>query len=191
MNFKEIGFESVWLAQLDVFPDSRGYFYELYSEAEKGENLPIRFTPKQSNFSLSKKGALRGIHFSLIPDGQIKWLTCVSGSILDCVVDLREGSPTFGSHHLIKISAAEPQALLIDSGIGHAFLSLEENTIVNYLLSSTYDPKFEFAINPLDKTLRIKWPTSQLVLSDKDRTAITLREAGLLQKLPQYISKAI
>jgi dTDP-4-dehydrorhamnose 3,5-epimerase len=191
MNFKQIGFESVWVANLDVFTDHRGYFYELYSETEKSSKLPIGFKPKQSNFSLSTKGALRGIHFSLVPDGQIKWLTCVSGSILDCVVDLREGSPTFGGHQLIEISAAEPQALLIGKGIGHAFLSLEENTIVNYLLSSPYDPKFEFAINPLDQTIRIEWPTSELILSEKDRTAVTLKEASVLKKLPQYTSKAI
>jgi len=191
MNFKEIAFESVWVAKLDVFPDARGYFYEFYSESEKFVNSPIRFKPQQSNMSLSKKGALRGIHFSLAPGGQIKWLTCVSGSILDCVVDLREGSPTFGRHHLIRVSAAEPQALLIDSGIGHAFLSLEENTIVNYLLSSPYDPTFEVGVNPLDETLGIDWPTDDLILSDKDRSAMTLTDAGLLRKLPQYISKAI
>jgi dTDP-4-dehydrorhamnose 3,5-epimerase len=188
MNFKEIAFESVWVANLDVFPDARGHFYEFYSESEKFINPPIRFKPQQSNMSLSKKGALRGIHFSLVPGGQIKWLTCVSGSILDCVVDLREGSPTFGRHHLIRVSASEPQALLIDSGIGHAFLSLEENTIVNYLLSSPYDPTFEVGVNPLDEILGIDWPTEDLILSDKDRSAMTLTDAGLLRKLPRFQS---
>ena len=189
MNFKEIAFKSVWVANLDVFPDTRGCFYEFYSESEKFVNPPIRFKPQQSNMSLSKKGALRGIHFSLAPVGQIKWLTCVSGSILDCVIDLREGSPTFGRHHLIRISAAEPQALLIDSGIGHAFLSLEENTIVNYLLSSPYDPTFEVGVNPLDETLGIDWPTNNLILSDKDRSAMSLTDAGLLRKLPRFQSR--
>ena len=189
MNFKEIAFESVWVSNLDVFPDARGYFYEFYSESEKIANPPIQFKPQQSNMSISKKGALRGIHFSLVPSGQIKWLTCVSGSILDCVVDLREGSPTFGKHHLIRISAAEPQALLINSGIGHAFLSLEEDSIVNYLLSSPYDPVFEHGVNPLDEILGINWPTKDLILSDKDRSAMTLTDAGLLGKLPKFQSR--
>lgn len=189
MNFKEIAFESVWVAKLNVFPDARGYFYEFYSETEHLVKPPIEFKPKQSNMSLSKKGALRGIHFSLVPGGQVKWLTCVSGSILDCVVDLREGSPTFGMHRMIRVSAAEPQALLIDSGIGHAFLSLEENTIVNYLLSSPYDPKFEVGVNPLDENLGIDWPANGLIISDKDRSAMTLTDAGLLRKLPKFQSR--
>jgi dTDP-4-dehydrorhamnose 3,5-epimerase len=189
MNFKEIAFESVWAAKLDVFPDTRGYFYEFYSESEHLVKTPIEFKPKQSNMSVSRKGALRGIHFSLVPGGQVKWLTCVYGSILDCVVDLREGSPTFGRNRLIRVSAAEPQALLIDSGIGHAFLSLEENTIVSYLLSSPYDPQFEVGVNPLDQTLGIDWPANSLIISDKDRSAMTLTDAGLLRKLPQFQSR--
>ena len=189
MNFKEIAFDAVWVANLEVFPDARGYFYEFYSESEKIVKPPIPFKPQQSNISRSKKGALRGIHFSLVPVGQVKWLTCLSGSILDCVVDLREGSPTFGKHHLITISAADPQALLIDSGIGHAFLSLEENTIVNYLLSSPYNPSFEIGVNPLDENLGIDWPTNGLILSDKDRAAMSLTDAGLLQKLPKFQSR--
>lgn len=189
MNFNEIAFGSVWVASLELFPDARGYFYEFYSQSEKFSNLPLAFKPVQSNLSISKKGALRGIHYSLVPGGQIKWLTCVSGTILDCVVDLREGSSTFGQHHLVTLSAAEPQTLLIDSGIGHAFLALEENSIVNYLLSSPYDPTFEVAVNPLDKSLAIDWPLKNLILSQKDHMAMTLNDARSLHMLPKFESK--
>lgn len=186
MIFKQIAFESVWVAKLNVFPDSRGYFYELFSETEKYTNLPINFIPQQSNVSMSKKGVLRGIHFSLAPEGQIKWLTCVSGSILDCVVDLRQGSSTFGQFQLIEISSADPHVLLIGSGIGHGFLSLEENTFVNYLLSSPYNPEYEIAINPLDEDLGIEWPIPEVTLSEKDKNAMSLKKARLLKKLPVF-----
>ena len=186
MNFTEIAFESVWISKLNVFPDSRGYFYEIYSVNSKNSKTPTLFKPQQSNVSISKKGVLRGIHFSLVPEGQLKWLTCVSGSILDCVIDLRQGSSTFGQFQLIEISSTDPHAILIGSGMGHGFVSLEENTIVNYLLSSPYNPEFEVAINPLDENLGIPWPNLELILSEKDRNGMSLNDARRLKKLPLF-----
>ena len=187
MKVIEVGFNSVWRIELSVFPDNRGHFFELMSARKSELVSELDFVPVQSNVSVSKKGALRGIHFSLATGGQAKWVTCLAGSILDCVVDLRENSPTFGESRLIELSAKSPQAIYIGPGIGHAFLSLEDGSLVNYLLDSPFDPNQEFAVNAFDPNLKIDWPKMDYILSLKDSDAIELQELILIGKLPKYL----
>jgi dTDP-4-dehydrorhamnose 3,5-epimerase len=174
MKFRKLEFEGNWEIELEDNWDERGNFRETFSFERVRNETGIAFEPVQENFSTSSKGVLRGIHFSIAPEGQSKWITCSRGSILDCIVDLRLDSPSFGKHVLIKLESVNPKALLLAKGMGHAFLALEENTEVHYLLSSRYQPKFEFAINPLDPNMKIIWPEMKYILSQKDKLAPTL-----------------
>ena len=187
MQATEVGFNSVWRIELSSFADSRGHFFELMSDRYSQLVPDLNFVPVQSNVSVSKKGALRGSHFSLTTGGQAKWVTCLVGSILDCVVDLRENSPTFGESRLIELSSKSPQAIYIGPGIGHAFLSLEDGSLVNYLLDSPYDPDQEFGINAFDPALNIDWPIMDYILSVRDSGAKNLQEFVLNGKLPKYL----
>lgn len=185
LRVTEIGFGCVWQVDLAAFDDSRGHFYELFSNNHLQLIPGISFNPVQSNISVSRKGALRGIHYSLAKGGQSKWVTCLRGKILDCVIDLRENSPTFGKSRLVELSSISPQAIYIGAGIGHAFLSLENESMINYLLDNKFDPSQEFALNPLDPTLEIMWPKMDYLLSEKDSTARSLRELIVDKKLPK------
>jgi dTDP-4-dehydrorhamnose 3,5-epimerase len=186
MRAVEIGFGSVWRVGLSVFEDTRGHFFECISDRHLNLVPHLKFVPVQSNVSVSTKGALRGIHYSLATGGQSKWVTCLAGSILDCVVDLRVGSPTFGQSKMLRLSSEIPEAIYIGPGIGHAFLSLEDESIVNYLLDSKYDPSQEFALNAFDPTLGIDWPVMKYILSKKDSEAMDLQDLNALHQLPNY-----
>jgi dTDP-4-dehydrorhamnose 3,5-epimerase len=186
MEAIEVGFNAVWRLDLSVFDDDRGHFFEVMSDKYSDLIPKLDFVPVQSNASVSKKGALRGIHFSIVPGGQAKWVTCLSGSILDCVVDLRVNSPTFGESRLVELSAKSPQAIYIGPGMGHAFLSLEDGALVNYLLDSPYDPDQEFAVNAFDPTLSIGWPKMDYIQSIKDSEAVDLQQLISIGKLPKF-----
>ena len=186
MNFKELAFGNNWEIELEDHVDSRGLFREVFSYDQINSQIGSGFQPVQQNFSVSSKGVLRGVHFSLVPEGQRKWITCLSGSIIDCIVDLRVNSPNFGEHILIKLDSKRPKALLIGKGMGHAFLSLEENTSVSYLLSSPYNYQFEFNLHPLDRDLAINWPQMNYVLSQKDQLAPTLNSYKKNGNFPQF-----
>jgi dTDP-4-dehydrorhamnose 3,5-epimerase len=115
---------------------------------------------------------------------------CVSGAVLDVVVDLRIGSPTFGRHHGVTLTADSPAAVFISEGLGHAFCALTDDTSVVYLVSTPYDPTREHTVSPLDAELGIEWPTDlgELTLSDKDRDAPSLAAAVEAGALPSYES---
>jgi dTDP-4-dehydrorhamnose 3,5-epimerase len=193
VKFRKLEIEGNWEIELENHFDERGNFRETYSSETLRNETGIEFKPVQENFSTSSKGALRGIHFSIAPEGQSKWITCSRGSILDCIVDLRINSPSFGRHVLIKLDSVNPKALLVAKGMGHAFLALEESTEVHYLLSSAYQPKFEFAINPLDPNMKIVWPEMKYILSQKDNLAPTLDlyvKSGNFPSLPHTPNKS-
>ena len=176
MKLTPLGIDGVWLAESPIFNDERGSFREWFKfDAVTSEKIP-KFKVVQSNTSISSKGVIRGIHFSQGTFPQSKWVTCLRGEILDVVVDLREQSPTFGKWISVPLESTTGKSLFIDSGLGHAFIALEDETIVTYSLSSTYNSKFEMGISPLDPDLKIDWPLSDWVLSEKDKNAPTLKE---------------
>ena len=129
---------------------------------------------------------MRGIHYSLAEGGQAKWVTCVSGSIRDVIVDIRPSSPTYGKSVVVELSSASGNAVFIGEGLGHAFVSLEDNSTVAYLVSSPFSPAEEFEINPLDSEIGIEWglPVGELRLSPKDAAAPSLAERMKSGKLP-------
>ena len=173
---ESVGIEGVWIFQSKINLDSRGYLVEWFKESAASDAMGDSFELKQGNLSKSVKGALRGIHFSLAPEGENKWITCVSGSILDLIIDLRPKSPTFRKWIQIPLTSGDGKAILIDQQLGHAILSLEDNTVVSYLLTSSYSPKNEFVINPFDPDLAIVWPKMEYLLSEKDNSAPMLAE---------------
>lgn len=173
---ESVGIEGIWLFQSKINIDTRGYLVEWFKESTARDVIGDNFALKQGNLSKSAKGVLRGIHFSLAPEGQKKWITCVSGSVLDLIVDLRPKSPTFKKSIQIPLSSGDGKAILIDQQLGHAILSLEDNTVVSYLLTSPYSPKNEFGINPFDPELEIVWPKMEFILSEKDKSAPMLAD---------------
>ena len=189
MKLLPLGIEGVWLAESPVWSDDRGFFREWFKSEDIYEATGIDFSIQQANISRSKRGVIRGIHYSLAPEGQAKWVTCAQGSILDVVVDIRPASATFKKYEIVKLNGEEGRSLLIGAGLGHGFLTLEENTTISYLLSSPYSPNFEYGIQPTDPELSIDWHLEligghEVVISPKDIQAQTLREMQTSGKLP-------
>ena len=176
MKIEPLAIQGAWLCKSDINSDNRGFLVEWFKESSISRIVGHEFSIKQGNISKSSKGVLRGIHYSLSPEGQEKWITCVSGSVLDLIIDLRETSSTYKEWIQIPLKAGDGKAILIGNGLGHAILSLEDNTIVSYLLTSAYAPNYEFSINPLDPDLRINWPKIDLILSTRDRSAPLLKD---------------
>jgi dTDP-4-dehydrorhamnose 3,5-epimerase len=194
MELTPLGIEGAWLITSPVRSDERGFFREWFRSIEIAEKSGIDFETQQANHSKSSKGVVRGIHYSLSEFGQAKVVSCVSGSILDVVVDLRIGSPTFMKHVKIEITEGDGQALLIGAGLGHAFMAREESTHVTYLLNSIYSPEEEFGINPFDPDLMISWKSRQesdieFRLSSKDASAPSFKEQLTKSKLPAYLKE--
>jgi dTDP-4-dehydrorhamnose 3,5-epimerase len=195
MKLRALSIEGAWVAESPVWPDNRGFFREWFQREAILEATGIDFSVVQANFSLSNQGVIRGIHYSLALNGQAKWVTCVSGSVTDVVVDLRIDSPTFKSVQYVSLEAGDGKAVLIGPGLGHGFFSKEDNSGVAYLLNSPYEPSLEFDISPTDPDLLISWSEKSNkevipVVSIKDSLAPTLRAREEQGKLPQKKSLA-
>jgi dTDP-4-dehydrorhamnose 3,5-epimerase len=187
MELKPLGIEGVWLAESPVWSDDRGFFREWFKSTDIKNATGRDFGIEQANISLSSKGTLRGIHYSIAPRGQAKWITCVSGSIKDVIVDIRPDSKSFGQWLEVELRGDAGKAVLISEGLGHGFVALEENTAVAYLVSTPFSPSDELEINPLDEKIGINWgfDLSELKISDKDKQAPTLAERFAEGKLPK------
>jgi dTDP-4-dehydrorhamnose 3,5-epimerase len=190
MELTPLGIEGAWLAESPIWSDNRGFFREWFKSEDIYSTTGIAFSIQQANISCSQRGVIRGIHYSLAPDGQAKWVTCVQGSILDVVVDIRPNSATFKKFEVIALKGNEGRSVLISPGLGHGFLSLEDNTSISYLLSSPYSPDFEYEIQPNDPELSIDWHLELIgglgvVVSPKDEQAPTLAERLAEGKLPK------
>ena len=171
MKVTPLAIVGAWVIDSPVFPDDRGIFREWFkSEVLKGNGVPP-FEVRQANTSISKKGVIRGIHYSPEINGQTKLVTCTSGSVLDVIVDLRPESITYGDHLEVELSESLGKCVYISSGLGHGFQALEDNSVVTYLLDKEYSPNNEFGINPVDLNLNIKWPLLDFHISEKDRTS--------------------
>jgi dTDP-4-dehydrorhamnose 3,5-epimerase len=190
MEITPLEIDGAWVAQFPVWSDDRGSFREWFKYSEIEEKTGINFEVKQANISFSHRGVIRGIHYSLSAEGQAKWVTCVRGSINDVIVDIRPTSATFGKHVSINLTGSDGLAVLIGKGLGHGFISLENETAVSYLLSSPYSPADELEINPFDPFLDIRWAFDDSVdmpirMSTKDSTAPGLLERKNSDLLPK------
>lgn len=161
------------------FRDSRGFFSETYSRRAL-EEAGLRLDFVQDNWSLSiDRGVVRGLHYQIPPLAQDKLVRVLRGAILDVVVDIRRGSPTFGQHVSVMISEQKWNQILVPSGFAHGFCTLEPNTEVAYKVTNGYSPEHERGILWSDPDLGIMWPVSaaEAILSDKDARNPRLRDA--------------
>jgi dTDP-4-dehydrorhamnose 3,5-epimerase len=184
MGVRELDISGAWEITPQLHSDSRGMFFEWLTDRAFSEFAGHRLDVRQANCSVSSAGVLRGLHFSQVPPSQAKYVTCLSGSVFDVVVDVRVGSPTFGQWDSVLLDGHDHRTIYISEGLAHGFLALQDNSTIMYLCSSEYDPRREHTIAPTDPALAIDWPSGhELVLSDRDAAAPTLdevRAAGLL-----------
>ena len=170
------------------FDDDRGTFLEWYRfdqlEEATGRSIDLR----QANTSVSKRGTVRGVHFADVPPSQAKYVTATHGAVLDFVVDIRVGSPTFGQWDSVRLDDVDRRAIFVSEGLGHCFVALTEGATVSYLVTDVYQPTREHGIDPLDPTVALAFPdeAGELLLSPKDTDAPTLAEAAAAGLLPTW-----
>ncbi|ARF53243.1 dTDP-4-dehydrorhamnose 3,5-epimerase [Streptomyces gilvosporeus] len=176
-----------WITKPRVFGDDRGTFHEWFCAERFRESTGHDLRVLQANCSVSRRGVLRGVHFADVPPGQGKFVTCVRGAVLDVVVDIRLGSPTYRHWVARQLDDRTRRALYVAEGLGHAFMALSDDATVVYLCSEGYAPGREHGIHPLDPELGIDWPAGlEPVLSEKDEGAPSLAEAERAGLLPSF-----
>lgn len=189
MRVRELAVDGAWLFSPPVFPDTRGTFTAPFQAEVFAETVGHRLHVAQANTSVSRRGALRGVHFADVPPGQAKYVTCVAGSVVDVVVDLRVGSPGFGAFDVVRLDGGSGEAVYVAEGLGHAFLAVTDDTVTHYLCSTGYDPGAEHTVDPLDPDLALPWSSwcarDELVLSARDRSAPSVADARAAGALPR------
>jgi dTDP-4-dehydrorhamnose 3,5-epimerase len=186
MHLKELDIEGTFLVEPKLFPDVRGVFLEPFSQPAFRKAVGHPLEVAQVNCSWSHRGTIRGLHVVGLP-GQARYFNCAHGTILCVVLDTRIGSPTFGRHLSVELTAESRRALYVAEGLAAGFLALSEQVTVWYLCSSLYSPTTTVSIDPLDPDLNIPWPRDhEFILSDMDRNAPSLREAEEGGLLPYY-----
>lgn len=187
MKVTELSIPGAWEFLPQRFTDDRGSFLAWYQAGPFAEALGYELTIAQVNQSVSRRGVIRGVHWVDVPAGQAKYVYCPRGAVLDVVVDLRVGSPTFGRYEVVRLDAVDHRAVYLSEGLGHAFVALEDDTIVSYLCSTGYDPARERALHVYDEELGLRWPDGpEPVLSARDAAAPTLAELRAADRLPRY-----
>lgn len=185
MKARELSIAGAWVFEPTVFPDARGSFAAPFQGAVFREALGFDLTVAQTNHSVSARGVVRGVHFADTPPGQAKYVYCPRGALLDVVVDVRVGSPTYGAHEAVELDGSSCRAVYLAEGLGHAFVALEDDTVMAYLCSTPYNPGAEHGVSPLDPALGLPWPADvEPVLSEKDAAAPTLAQAATRGLLP-------
>jgi dTDP-4-dehydrorhamnose 3,5-epimerase len=166
--------------------DDRGIFLEWYRFDHLAAEVGHPFQLAQANISVSAKDVIRGIHYADVPPGQAKYVTCTRGAMLDVIVDIRVGSPTYGQWDSVRLDDVERRAVYVGEGLGHGFCALTDDATLTYLCSATYNPAAERSINPLDPDLAIAWPAQVPQLAPRDLAAPGLAEAERAGLLPNY-----
>lgn len=169
MNVIETGIRGILILEPRIFEDSRGYFFESFSQREFEEKVgKVSFV--QDNESRSSYGVMRGLHFQRPPYTQAKLVRCVSGAVLDVAVDIRVGSPTYGQHVAVELTGENHRQFFVPRGFAHGFAVLSDTAVFQYKCDNFYHPEADGGINILDGSLGIDWriPTDQAILSEKD-----------------------
>lgn len=175
MEIVKTDIEGVVIVEPRVFADSRGYFFESFSQRDFDAAVrPVRFV--QDNESMSIYGVMRGLHFQRPPYSQSKLVRCVRGKVLDVAVDIRKGSPTYGRHVAIELSEDNKRMLFIPRGFAHGFSVLSETTVFQYKCDNLYAPSADGGISILDTSLGIDWQIEpgKEILSPKDLNHVPL-----------------
>ena len=187
MQVDELKVPGAWSFTPRQFPDPRGVFLEWFKADALEQVLGHRLQVAQANHSVSQRGTLRGVHFADVPPSQAKYVYCTRGAVLDVVVDIRVGSPTFGVSDAVLLDDQDRRGIYLSEGLGHAVLALTDDANGTYLCSAPYAPGREHGISPVDPALDLPWPDDvEPLLSDKDAAAPTLAEAQETGLLPSY-----
>lgn len=188
MQIRELSIPDTYEITPKQHADDRGLFLEWYRFDKLAEVVGHPLNLAQGNTSVSKKGTVRGIHYAQIPPSQAKYVTAPRGAVLDFVIDIRVGSPTFGKWDSVLLDDLDRKAVYISEGIGHCFVALTPNATVSYLVNATFNAEREFGINPLDEEigLKLEIEPSKLLLAPKDVAAPSLAEAAELGILPTW-----
>jgi dTDP-4-dehydrorhamnose 3,5-epimerase len=182
-----LSIEGAWAYTPRIFPDNRGLFHEWYRVGDFAGDLGYPLDLRQVNCSVSQQGVIRGIHFTAVPPGQAKYVFCPSGALLDVVVDLRVGSPTFLRWEVVRLDETDRRAVFLEHGLGHAITALSPTATAVYLCSSSYAPQTDYGIHPLDPDIGIQWPAGvEMILSAKDEAAPSVAELRDKGVLPTY-----
>lgn len=181
INVTETDIEGIKIIEPHIFGDSRGYFFESYSQREFEEKVcKTQFV--QDNESMSIAGVVRGLHFQKPPYSQSKLVRVVKGAVLDVAVDIRKGSPTFGKHVTVELTAENHRQIFIPRGFAHGFAVLSDEAVFQYKCDNYYAPQSEGAIAWDDPDLGIDWkvPVENRILSEKDMHHPRLKDAELV-----------
>ena len=172
-------FPGLFVIEPDVFGDDRGWFFESYNK-EKFLKHGITNNFVQDNFSYSKYGVVRGLHYQLEPYSQAKLVQVLKGKVLDVAVDLRKGSPTFGKVESVILSEQNRKQFLIPKGFAHGFSVLSEDAVFNYKCDNTYNKDSEGGIHYMDDSLNIDWmiPKKDQIISSKDELLPNIEQAN-------------
>jgi dTDP-4-dehydrorhamnose 3,5-epimerase len=182
-----LSIDGAWVYTPRIFRDDRGLFTEAYALAEFRRDAGYPLDLRQVNASVSRPGVVRGIHFTDVPPGQAKYVFCPKGALLDVIVDIRVGSPTFGRWEAVRLDETDRRAVFLEHGLGHAITGLSPDATAVYLCTSAYAPGADREVNPFDPDLAITWPDDgELILSAKDRAAPSLAELMQAGTLPDY-----
>jgi dTDP-4-dehydrorhamnose 3,5-epimerase len=193
MEIRELKVGDAYEVTPKILGDSRGAFLEWFRADRLQEATGRRLDLRQANASISLAGAIRGIHFADVPPSQAKYVSCPRGALLDVVVDIRVGSPTFGAWDAVLLDDVDRRGVFVSEGLGHGFMALEDDTMISYLCTAPYTPAREHGVHPLDPAVGIEWPTTgrdgrslEPLLSAKDTDAPSLAEAENQGLLPSY-----
>lgn len=188
MQIRELNIPDSYEITPKQFGDDRGVFLEWYRFDRLEETIGHSLNLRQANTSVSKRGVVRGIHFADIPVGQAKYVTATHGAVLDYVIDIRVGSPTFGQWDSVLLDDTDRRAVYLAEGLGHCFVSLTDNATVSYLVTDVFNPSREHGINPLDPDVALVFPkeAGEPLLSSKDTDAPGLAEAATSGLLPTW-----
>lgn len=188
MQIRELAVPDAFEVTPKQFADDRGVFLEWYRFDRLEEAVGHRLDLRQANTSVSHRGVVRGIHFADVPMGQAKYVTATRGAVLDFAIDIRVGSPTFGSWDSVLLDEVDRRAIYLAEGLGHAFVALSDDATVSYLVSDVYNPAAEHGIDPLDPEIGLVFPpeAGELRLSPKDADAPSLAQAAAEGLLPDW-----
>ncbi|MBM7504139.1 dTDP-4-dehydrorhamnose 3,5-epimerase family protein [Agromyces aurantiacus] len=188
MQIRELTIPDAYEVTPKQFGDDRGVFLEWYRFDRLAEVVGHPLDLAQANTSVSRRGVVRGIHFADIPPSQAKYVTATHGAVLDFVVDIRVGSPTFGTWDSVLLDDVDRRAVYLAEGLGHCFIALTDDATVSYLVSSTYHAEREHGIHPLDPEVGLVFPEAagEPLLSPKDAEAPSLAEAAASGLLPTW-----
>ncbi|PJJ71215.1 dTDP-4-dehydrorhamnose 3,5-epimerase [Diaminobutyricimonas aerilata] len=188
MQIRELSIPDAYEITPKQFGDDRGVFLEWYRFDRLEEAIGHSLDLKQANTSVSKRGVVRGIHYADIPPSQAKYVTVTHGAVVDYVIDIRVGSPTFGQWDSVLLDTTDRRAIYLSEGLGHAFVALTDDATVSYLVTDTYNASREHGINPLDEQVGLVFPpeAGEPLLSPKDTDAPSLAEAETSGILPSW-----